>query len=578
MIEAQKKVVDYCGRLAEALKPANLSEAVTGNLTPLAEEARERELVVPVIGAFSAGKSSLINTLLKSEVLPVAITPETSLAAELHYSPEEYIEAVKPSGETVRYAVSEMRKLSDEAARYSYARLFLRNSRLQELEPLTLVDMPGFDSPLDAHTKAIMAYLDRGCHYIVLSSVEEGTLTKSLIRRLREIDEFGRGFNLFLTKANLRPRDTVDELVRHYGEILRDTFDNDAPVLPLDNKSAEDVVKLLKEIDVNALFFGMYRERLLDICDGSIDALNIKIKALTKDAGKIADATNEMRQSIEKLKKKAADDTDSMQRRYSGGMTGEVVNDVGRTLESSLDELVSVASTGRQDELTRRLNEIVQSAVTVSVKARIGEVNRQIVMDFSESLRGLDKVMKDLDLNGDFLNGMTEKVNSLLMNIPPLDLHNSPSSSPNPIANVMKNPAVGGLSRIGGLGLMVINPVIGIIVALLPDVLGLLFGGGNKQQNQQEALRAKFVGEIIPSVKSKIRGELPSLLEEQIGAMIEQVQNQYAERIAAQETEMSGAIEAKRAGIETAEEQRKQLEAVRAEAQAITGEIMEWGK
>jgi hypothetical protein len=28
--------------------------------------------------------------------------------------------------------------------------------------------------------------------------VEEGTLTKSLLRRLREIDEFGRGFTLFL--------------------------------------------------------------------------------------------------------------------------------------------------------------------------------------------------------------------------------------------------------------------------------------------------------------------------------------------------------------------------------------------
>jgi hypothetical protein len=577
MIEAQKKIADYCGRLEEALKPANLSSAVTGNIAPLADEARERELVVPVIGAFSAGKSSLINTLLKSNVLPVAITPETSLATELHYSPQEYIEAVKPDGGIAQYAAGEMRKLTTEAAQYSYARLFLHNSRLKEIEPLVLVDMPGFDSPLEAHGKAIMAYLDRGCHYIVLSSVEEGTLTQSMIRRLREIDGFGRGFNLFLTKANLRPRDTVDELVRHYGEILRDTFDNDTPVLPLDNKSAEDVVKLLKEIDINAIFFGMYRERLIDICGGCIDALNIKIKASTKDAEKIADAIKEMNNSIAKLKKKAADDTDSMRRRYSGGMTGDVVNDVGRALESSVDELVSAATTGRQEDLSRRLNEIVQSALAVSVKNRIGEVNRQIVMDFSESLRGLDKVMKDLDLNGDFLNGMTEKVSSLLTNMPPLNLPSGTGTGT--LMNVIKNPMLGGISRIGGLALTVINPVIGIIVAVLPDVLGLVFGsGGNKQQNQQDALRTKFAGEIIPSIKSKIRAELPSHLAGQIGVMIEQVQTQYAERIKAQETEMNSAIEAKQAGIETAEEQRKQLEAVRTSVQAITNEIMAWGK
>ncbi|MDR0562324.1 MAG: hypothetical protein LBG73_06505, partial [Spirochaetaceae bacterium] len=67
MIEAQKIVADYCGRLREAVQDAELPETLTGRIAPLAEEARERELVVPVIGAFSAGKSSMINTLIGRE-------------------------------------------------------------------------------------------------------------------------------------------------------------------------------------------------------------------------------------------------------------------------------------------------------------------------------------------------------------------------------------------------------------------------------------------------------------------------------------------------------------------------------
>ncbi|GAA7008097.1 hypothetical protein ID0154_07670 [Helicobacter pylori] len=44
------------------------------------------------MGNFSAGKSTLLNRFLGKNVLPTAITPETSLATELHYSANERIE------------------------------------------------------------------------------------------------------------------------------------------------------------------------------------------------------------------------------------------------------------------------------------------------------------------------------------------------------------------------------------------------------------------------------------------------------------------------------------------------------
>nr|WP_232259322.1 hypothetical protein [Helicobacter pylori] len=48
--------------------------------------------------------------------------------------------------------------------------------------PLVFVDMPGFDSPISSHTHAILEYLERGVHFVILVSVEEGNLTKRMVR------------------------------------------------------------------------------------------------------------------------------------------------------------------------------------------------------------------------------------------------------------------------------------------------------------------------------------------------------------------------------------------------------------
>ncbi|MCP2085919.1 UNVERIFIED_ORG: putative GTPase [Paraburkholderia sediminicola] len=45
-----------------------------------------QQLIVPVVGSFSPGKSSLINTVTGDNLLPVAIAPETALPAELRFA------------------------------------------------------------------------------------------------------------------------------------------------------------------------------------------------------------------------------------------------------------------------------------------------------------------------------------------------------------------------------------------------------------------------------------------------------------------------------------------------------------
>jgi len=580
MIEAKKKIDEWCNTLSEKITEAVLTGGTAEKISNLANSAREQQLVVPVVGAFSSGKSTMINNLIGETTLPVGITPETSLAAELHYSPENFIEAVKENGEVDRYKLSEITTVTANAAKYQYARLYLNNERLREIEPLVLVDMPGFDSPLDLHNKAIMAYLDRGCYYIVLSSVEEGTITKSLERRLLEIEGYGREFSFFLSRANEKPKESLDKLVSYYQNQINDRFESKTKVVTLGN-SSDEVLRCLKSIDIDKVFIKLYRGWLLDICSDIITGISLQISASKKDAETIRTAVKEMENSIEKLRKKKSSDLDDMKRRYSVNLVNDLVSDAGKALDDSIDELVGIAVTGNKDELLRHLNEIVRVAMTASIQDKLNDITRQITVDFSESLNDLDKIMNDLELDTNYLKNITEKVETSLTIIDSLLSQETVAEASAGLAGV--KPLLNtGFKAVAGAGLasVAINPIIGIVIMFLPEIIGVfakLFGGDPKEK-QKEAVRSKFAGEVFPSIKRKLREEIPSILNEQVTVIIKNVSEQYEEKIKYQIEAINSQITQESGNIEENEVKQNKFNEVLSDVKKTDGEIRIWGK
>ncbi|MEV1663467.1 dynamin family protein, partial [Pseudomonas aeruginosa] len=164
MLESQKEFATYLRKMASLLNGQPFSYDQT-----LLEKVMETELVVPVVGAFSAGKSSLLNALMGKDILPVGIAPETELATELRYSSEPYLLAIKPDGEQERLPIDALGTINRRSSEFSHLRLYLNSEALKALAPLVLVDMPGFGSSLENHNKAIAYYLPRGVHFVVLT-------------------------------------------------------------------------------------------------------------------------------------------------------------------------------------------------------------------------------------------------------------------------------------------------------------------------------------------------------------------------------------------------------------------------
>ncbi|GAA8022842.1 hypothetical protein HpCS40_14620 [Helicobacter pylori] len=136
----------------------------------------------------------------------------------MHYSANERIEAFSNNDEkTESFELNEQsfEVIKENAAEYSCLKVYLNNEALKNSAPLVFVDMPGFDSPISSHTHAILEYLERGVHFVILTSVEEGNLTKRMVRELKSLLEFDKGLSFILSKTNLRTPSQVGE-ISHY--------------------------------------------------------------------------------------------------------------------------------------------------------------------------------------------------------------------------------------------------------------------------------------------------------------------------------------------------------------------------
>lgn len=93
------------------------------------------------------------------------------------YGPSNYVEAYS-DGQMERVTPQEACEL--DANRYSYLRWYLRSEALAGIRGYTLVDMPGFNSNIQAHNKAILRYIDKAAAYLLVIDAEDGGIKQSM--------------------------------------------------------------------------------------------------------------------------------------------------------------------------------------------------------------------------------------------------------------------------------------------------------------------------------------------------------------------------------------------------------------
>lgn len=519
----------------------------------LEESLKKLELLIPVVGTFSAGKSTLLNTFLGKEYLLTGITPETALATELHYSEDEYFEAIKLDGEIIKYEINEAEKIRNNASKYKYIRAYMNNENLKKIYPLILVDMPGFDSPLDEHNKAIKYYLDKGAHYVILTSVEEGTITKTMIRHLENIQTYGRDFSFFLSKTDLRPSSDIDAIKEQLEEQIEINLLLNKKVESLSKNDGSGFNKVIENINVEEIIKRMYFEDISELHYNSIDNLNLKSKSLKMDKEEIDKIIKELKNSIEIIKNKKERKIEEIRRRGNDNSVKKIVGSVLESLSNSTDEIVNVAMTGDQARVIRVINDIIFNTIMLETKEEFSTISGNIIQDFKLELEG----MKYEGIDENFVEKIGNTAMSYLNGLVDVTKDYTQKIKEATTLDTGKIYKIG--TTILGLTTAVLSPMTELVIIFLPEIIKF-FTQSNKEKKQREELASKMNYEVFPKIGRKVESELKEEFNMQVENLIEEIGSRLESEIEGknsiiQETEKENEVKK-----EMIEEELKQIE------------------
>lgn len=564
MLATQKRYVEFLqfarkGIESTSVATAPMMDSIQGSLLEKIEscvtDIEQLRLLVPVTGAFSAGKSSLLNMLIGAPLLPVAITPETALATELHFDTQQRIEAVTHSGMIECFDLSDFRLVTGRAEEFEYLRVFFSSPMLEKIQPLILVDMPGFDSPLDTHNKAIRNFIDRGAHYVVLASVEEGGLTSQVLRRLQDILDNGRSFSLCLSKADLRPNSQVQEITGHIHDQLAANLNITQKVVVLDQSNANEKLNaLINDIVLEQLAHNLLINKVKDVFFRLDADTSTVLTTIGKDVQQLQEIRTELRHAITRMEAEKERQLSKCLDSNDGTRHVEIVlNSVRQRLDDSTEQLVQCALVS-QDALSQQINHVVQGSLVGALRKAHGELTEEAVRDFS---RSIDSLQVGFSLPADILTNLIDRIKDPLTTA--ILTKTGHGSSP--------KGGSGGLASLGATGGLVaiaagLAPWAVVAIAIVPSLVDWLVDS-LKQNRQREQIITALRSQAYPDVMRQLRPQVESFLHGVMENAIAALAKEYEEHLNHQQKILSDAEQNQ--DIEKIEAQKKLIQEMQSE-------------
>ena len=538
--------LDYLYNVKNILKDSDISL----NKIEIYEKAIENyELIIPIIGSFSAGKSTLINSFLNENYLLVGITPETSIATELRYTDtNERIELVKENNILETYSINEIEKVKECAEKSSYVKIYLKNKNLKEIAPIVLVDMPGFDSPLELHNQSILNYISKGSYYIILVNIEDGTLTRSMIIQIEGVKNSRKDFSFFLSKSNLRSSSEIEKVKEEIEFQIEDKLDLEKIVIPIYKNSGENLKIILKNINPEKLFKDLFFPEIKENYYEILENISLKETSLKSSIEENKAIIENLQRSIDKTLEKKEKMLDEVKNNNSENKINLLVNNVGKSLSNSIDELVNIAFNGNSELLSQTISDIVRNSLISETQTVISDIGNEIIQDFKQSI--MDLKYEDININ------IVDKISTTIAS--QLNGTNTWFKNIN-IPKISNKMLYRSVSTVLAVATSIVAPLLEIVIIFLPDIISALFKS-SREKEQKAKIKNEFIGNVIPSLKMKLKEELRPLLKEETDKLIIEIGNRFENELKEKTEILNKTQEEKQKNIETV---NKSLENVR---------------
>jgi GTP-binding protein EngB required for normal cell division len=211
-------------RKLEAVITAHGLVEFRSTLSMILDRLEDNSFEIAMFGRVSSGKSSLLNAILETDVLPVGVTPITAVPTRLAYAESPSVNVWFANRPPERYEISLLPEFVAEQLNPGNEKHVTRivvdlgSSRLRD--GITFVDTPGLGSLATRGAAETLAYLPRSDLGVVL--IDAGsTLTPDDLQTIQIIYDAGIPATVLLSKADLLTAQERSRVIEYVKDHIR---------------------------------------------------------------------------------------------------------------------------------------------------------------------------------------------------------------------------------------------------------------------------------------------------------------------------------------------------------------------
>jgi len=483
----------------------------------------DAKVCTPVIGKFSSGKSALVNTLLgyRKRILKEDITPETAVPTEIVYGELDGVRLYRNDGKYKDISLDEYREMAPDANTIRCVRITLRNSFLETIPDVMLVDMPGFESGFEIHNRAIDDYLPQSLAYIVAFPADDLIVRSSVGNILKELCLNEMPVCVVITKYDKRNDEFEQSLAKLKESLKRFMGDREVSFcttssLEHDAKQVEIFLAKIQERS-GEILAGKFRANVLSALEATEGYLRTTLKNSEMSESELDEEEDKLKSQMDALTGKFGQERDDFNMQVSECVAG-IKSDVEAALNA--EEHTLVAMIMNHQDIKDHINSTVRNAVTASVNKRFVPMVDKYVSKVEKCINGnsIGDIHVCLNFNAENVSsGLTTTI----------------------------------VSAAAGL-------VLGLPLAALLGGIAYVIGKINaekKREEQKNVIRGKLHSEVYPQIMDQVGNGV----EKAIAKQIELINTSIGDEIAYQRGTLEKAMSDLRARINDEREKKDNL-------------------
>ena len=314
-------------------------------------------IILPLVGEFSSGKTTLINALTDSKKLETATKPTTATIYEVHFGCDScHAKVLDQKGEL--YSVQDVAELkNDTLADAKVVTVFDTSNRVPSTT--ILVDTPGLSSPDQKHKQTLVDFLPKADGIMLVSDINQ-QITRSLVDFIETMKLSRRPIYLILSKSDTKSRTEIEAVKKYISDNCQIPLKQIA-VVSASTGELDELYSLLNSIqkDKKDILKKVDNQRVKNIIDVLTNHIDDLMKASNSDKD-LEEAIRRCQHELDKISRNIDRLVDSM---------SDDIEDEGRILSRKFDDTIfdrlNGLVTGKSNDFDAEAISVINNTATL---------------------------------------------------------------------------------------------------------------------------------------------------------------------------------------------------------------------